>query len=120
MTTTLPPLDQLASAAAQLCGAAHEAGDRRAENALNKAIWHLSTGLEIIPTHGGWLIPSGTRSAVVHRVSVNNGCSCEAGMAGAQCWHLACVEIIEAHHAKEFHPAPTYEEAIAAMNELFA
>jgi hypothetical protein len=141
--TNLPPLSNLAETAAQLAGVAHEAEDHKAERALNKAIWHLSQGLAILPTTGGWLIPSGTRGGIIHRFSDAHGCSCEAGAAGVPCWHAAAVEIIQVAQdriaeetdwyeqaaeaerlrieavERELTP-PTYEEACAAINELFA
>lgn len=117
--TILPSIEKLATTAANLATVAHEAGDRKAENALNKAIWHLSTGLEVVPTTGGYLVPSGTRGGVIHRVSTDHGCSCEAGIAGVQCWHQACIEIIVASEERTIRKV-TYDEAMAAMAELFA
>ncbi len=115
---TFPPIETLANIAADLASVAHEAGDRRAENSLNKAIYHLSSGLQIIPTTGGWLIPSGTRGGVIHRVSTSHGCNCEAGIAGVQCWHSACLEIVNVAQERTARTV-SYDEAMAAMNELF-
>ena len=80
---------------------ASEAGDRANANALNKAIWHLSTGLKVLPTTCGYLIPSGTRSGVIHRVSAAYGCSCEA---------------TQEHETRTV----SYADMVAAMGELFA
>lgn len=99
--TTLPSIITLSHAAAELVRVAHDADDRAAENAINKAIYHLETGIQVVPTTGGYLVPSGTRAGVIHRVSETHGCNCEAAQAGRQCWHQAAVEIIEAAHVTE-------------------
>jgi hypothetical protein len=120
MTTyAIPTIETLAATAADLAAVAHDAGDRRNENAINKAIYHLTAGLDIFPTTGGFLVPSGTRGGVVHRVSTSHGCSCEAGAAGVGCWHLSAIEIIAVAQERIVRKV-SYEEAMAAMNELFA
>lgn len=43
-TLSLPPMHVLATAAAELARAAHEAGDKANENALNNAMYDLHTG----------------------------------------------------------------------------
>jgi hypothetical protein len=118
-TLTLPPIDHLSDTAAYLAGAAHEAGDRANENALNKAMWHISEGVRILPTTGGFLVPSGTQSGVIYRVSTTHGCNCSAALHGRPCWHAATLEIIEV--AQQSAPCITtaYEDAMAAMEELF-
>lgn len=89
----LPPMTTLNDAGAELVAAA---GDNRPlVNALNKAIWYLGEGLVIRPTSGAFLIPSGTRAGVIHRISHTYGCDCEAGRAGRACWHVATIQIIE-------------------------
>lgn len=112
---TIPSLDNLARAAAQIL---EDAPDKASADATNKALWHLGRGLDVIETHGAFLIPSGTRGGMVHRVSLTHGCSCEASAAGRPCWHYAAVVLIE--WARESHPTPTYDEALAAIEELFA
>jgi len=117
--TTLPPITALSRAAAELARVAHEADDKAGENAINKAIYHLESGVQIVATTGGYLVPSGTRAGVIHRVSETHGCNCEAAAAGRQCWHQAAVEVIE---AAQYLAAPvtSYAAAKAAMDELFA
>lgn len=118
----LPPSDVLATAAAELAQAAHDAGDKANENALNKAAFHLHQGLTIVPTTGGFLMPSGTRSAVVHRISHVYGCNCEASSNGRACWHMAAIEIIEHAQTRVWQPitrSVEYERALAEMQELY-
>lgn len=88
----LPQISILAESAAALVA---EAGDNRSRvNALNKAIHHLHEGVEPIATFGGFLIESGTRGGIIHRVDSVKGCSCEASAAGRACWHQALLDII--------------------------
>jgi hypothetical protein len=116
---TIPPIETLSRVAALLLD---EAPDRAYEQATNKAVWHLSKSLDVIETHGGFLVPSGTRAGLVHRVSVQHGCSCEAATGGKPCWHYACAVIIEQarEHFVEPRRTPTYQEALAAIEELYA
>lgn len=112
----IPSIDTLATYAEQLATAAHEAGDRAGENAVNKAIYQLATGAQIVATAGGYLVPSGTRGGVVHRVSESHGCSCEAAAAGRECWHAAAVAIVEAARPTEpAQPAPPTRPAQAPV-----
>lgn len=119
-TLSLPPIAVLAESAAAL---AQQAMGAAQVHALNKAALALHQGLEITPTAGGFLIPSGTRGGVVHRVSTLYGCSCEAGRKGQACWHSASIQIIE--HA-QMRAIPivdrlaAYRKAKAEMDELFA
>lgn len=92
----LPSLDMLGAVAAELAIAAHEAEDRANENAINKAALQLHSGCVPVPTTGGFLVESKTRSGLVHRVSNVYGCNCEAGSKGKPCWHMSVLEIIEA------------------------
>lgn len=114
---TLPPTRALAETAAELALAAQMADDRRNVNALNKAAYHLAAGIHIVESAGDLLIPSATTAGQVYRVS-ERGCTCQAGLAGAQCWHASLVEIIQT--TRERLSEVTYEEALAAMDELFA
>lgn len=118
MTASIPAIEILARTAVLLLD---EAPDRAYEMATNKAVWHLSRGLDVIETHGGFLVPSGTRAGMVHRVSIKNGCSCEAAAGGKPCWHYACAVIIEQAREQEKSTIRkvTYDEAMAAMAELF-
>src|SRR4026207_2097197 len=98
---TLPPIAVLAESAAALV---EQAGENRPRiNSLNKAIHHLHEGVAPRPTFGGFLVESGTRGGVIHRVSTVNGCSCESGQAGKACWHQAMIEVIE-HAAQRAVP----------------
>jgi hypothetical protein len=74
-TIILPPLELLDAAAAHLVNLAADASHERT---LNKALWNLQAGLEIRSTTGGFLMPSGTRAGVIHRISTTFGCNCEA------------------------------------------
>jgi hypothetical protein len=123
----LPQIGILAESAAALVA---EAGENRARiNALNKAIHHLHAGVEPIITFGGFLVESGTRGGVIHRVSSVSGCSCEAATNGARpCWHAALIEVIQ-HAQQRRIPLSdrlaaarrvSYEKAVADMDELFA
>ncbi len=59
--------------------------------AQRKAAYQMSQGLRIKPHAEGWLVPSGTRANVVHFVSPQGTCSCEAGQHGRDCWHISAV-----------------------------
>ena len=60
-------------------------------NAVTKATYHYIRGVRPEQLAGGtWLIPSGTRAGVVHRIA-DSTCSCEAGGKGDTCWHIAMV-----------------------------
>lgn len=59
--------------------------------AQRKAAYHLSQNLQVIAHAAGWLVPSGTRSNVIHFVNAEGTCSCEAGQHGRTCWHVAAV-----------------------------
>jgi len=121
----LPPTPILAEAAATLIERA--AGDASAERAINKALWHLDDGIEIRATYGGFLMPSGTRAGVIHRVSTVHGCNCEAAKAGRVCWHASALAIIEEAQTRAIPLAAkiaaqrgaAYAKAMAEMDELF-
>jgi len=121
----LPPIAILAEAAATLIERA--AGDASTERAINKALWNLDGGIEIRSTYGGFLMPSGTRAGVIHRVSTVQGCSCEAARAGRVCWHASALAIIEEAQTRAIPIAAkiaaqrgvAYAKAMAEMDELF-
>lgn len=119
-TLELPSIDILAETALDLAGAASIAEDRTAENALNKAMMQLHLGVAPVATVGGFLISSRTSNDVVYRISNVYGCNCEAGRHGRACWHQAVLEIIEVAQTRTLPALPSYEEAVAAMNEVFA
>src|SRR4051812_46449417 len=60
---TLPPFAVLTEAAAELVKT--HAADKPRTNAINKALWNLAHGIEIIPVSGGFLMPSGTRAGII-------------------------------------------------------
>jgi hypothetical protein len=57
-----------------------------------KAAYHLAGGLEIRPFNDGYLVPSGTRSGLIHFVNADRRCSCEAGQHDRPCWHVSAVK----------------------------
>lgn len=127
MSTTiiLPPLELLDQAAAHLVNLASDASHERA---LNKALWHLQSAIEIRQTSGAFLMPSGTRAGVIHRISHTFGCDCQAAARGVVCWHSAAIAIIEeaAKYTRPTMPAlPMGDKlararmALAAIDELY-
>ncbi len=120
----LPPLEAVNAAAATLIENA--AGDTSAERAINKALWNLQSGIEIRTTTGAFLIPSGTRAGVIHRISHTFGCNCEAARASRVCWHASAIAIIEEAQRHTMPALPIGERLAAArratiaINELFA
>jgi hypothetical protein len=91
-TIILPPLELLDAAAAHLVDLA---SDTSHERALNKGLWNLQSGIEIRSTTAGFLMPSGTRAGIIHRISTVFGCNCEAAAKGNVCWHAAAISILE-------------------------
>jgi hypothetical protein len=122
----LPPLAALDAAAAHLVEQSADASHARA---LNKALWHLQSGIEVRSTAGAFLIPSGTRSGVIHRISHTLGCTCEAAAKGNVCWHASAIAIVEEaqKYTRPTMPALRLGDRLAAarkatalVNELFA
>lgn len=60
--------------------------------AARKAAYRLAHGVVPVAIRGGYLVPSGTRSTVVHFVTDAGQCSCEAGQHGRDCWHVAAIQ----------------------------
>jgi hypothetical protein len=127
MSTTiiLPPLETLDRAAATLID---QAADASHERALNKGLWNLQSGIEIRSTTNGFLMPSGTRAGVIHRISHTFGCNCEAAAKGNICWHSAAIAIIEEaqRYTRPTMPAlplgaklARARAALAEINELY-
>jgi hypothetical protein len=121
---SLPPIAALDAAAAHLVD---QSADASHERALNKALWNLQSGIEIRSTTGAFLIPSGTRAGVIHRISHTFGCNCEAAAKGNVCWHASAIAIVEEaqKYTRPTMPAlkPLGERlavARAQMDELFA
>lgn len=94
-TLTLPPMDVITSAAAELAQQARSEGNRAGENAINRAELQLRAGVTPIPTSGGFLVESRSTSGTAYRVSSVHGCGCQAGQAGRPCWHQAVITILE-------------------------
>jgi hypothetical protein len=122
---SLPPIAILAESAADL---AEQAADASHARAINKAAYYLHTGLDIVPTAHGFLIPSGSRTGVVHRISNVGGCDCEAAAKGNVCWHSAAISILEEaqKYTRPTMPAlpmgdklTRARKALAEINELF-
>lgn len=121
----LPPLETLDRAAATLID---QAADASHERAINKGLWNLQSGLEIRATTNGFLMPSGTRAGVIHRISHTFGCNCEAAAKGNVCWHSASIAIIEEaqRYTRPTMPAlpmgakiAAARKALEAINELY-
>lgn len=89
----IPDRALLAEIAAELSKIAGIVGDTANERALNKAAFYLAAGVEVLLSAGDFLIPSGSRAGLVHRIS-GAGCNCEAGRHGRSCWHAAVAEIV--------------------------
>lgn len=90
--------DLIQTIAAELADAEEAAGNRAGLNAVNKAAFHLASGVEYRWALGDLLIGSGTRAGTVHRVRLSGGgtwiCSCEAAANGRDCWHCCAAEIL--------------------------
>lgn len=92
---SLPPSEVIGRAVAEL--AEEAGGEANKVRALSKAQYHMLMGdLPIVPTVSGFLVPSGSRAGVIHRVSTASGaCDCEAGQRNRYCWHLAVIHVLE-------------------------
>jgi hypothetical protein len=119
----LPPIAAMDAAAATLID---QAADASHERAINKGLWNLQSGLEIRATTGGFLMPSGTRAGVIHRISHTFGCNCAAAAKGHVCWHSAAISILEEaqRYTRPTMPAlgnkiAAARKALAEINELF-
>jgi hypothetical protein len=128
---SLPPIEIMAAAANELAEQAREREDFTTMRAINKAALQLHEGTAPVPTIGGWLLESRTRPGMVHRISLRNGCSCEAGIHGkTTCWHVQLMAIVERSAEHYTMPALAKKEidadltarrqaAEAAMDELY-
>src|SRR5262245_27351404 len=72
---TLPPMEALATVAAEMAEQAEQEGNGSLLNAINKAVAELHNGCTPIATVGGFLVESRTRGGVVHRISPALRCS---------------------------------------------
>lgn len=122
---SLPPSEIIGRAAAELLAAAGDDASRC--RAIRKAQYHmLTSGLIIVPTVSGFLVPSGSRGGIIHNVSTINGCSCEARRV---CWHVEVINLLEQsarYTMPRLVPTKPLAERIAAarlataaINELF-
>jgi hypothetical protein len=93
-----PTHDAIQAIAKELADAEEAAGNRAGLNAVNKAAFHLASGVEYRWALGDLLIASGTRTGTVHRVRLSSGgtwiCSCEAAANGRGCWHIESAIIL--------------------------
>jgi hypothetical protein len=85
-TSEPAPLSVRIAAARAVYLAPQDAADR-------KALYYRSQGVAPVAQAGGWLVPSGSRASVVHFISAEGVCSCEASK---RCWHQALVELVSA------------------------
>lgn len=63
-----------------------------------KAQYHHLQGVTPLPTGTAWLVTSGSRAGLVHRISREGAvltCNCEAGVNGRCCYHKLLVEVRE-------------------------
>jgi len=74
---------------------------QRRLRAVNKAVLYALEGAVVRHTLGDYLIASATRTTVVHRVSHQYGCSCEAGAKNQPCWHAELADILAAGRAAQ-------------------
>jgi hypothetical protein len=111
------PVELVQETATELAHAAHCAGDRRAENALNKFAWHYANGVRPSLVKGGMLVPSANTAGQVYRVSEVHGCSCAAAENQIICWHAAALETL--HVAMERY-ADALNAADVALDRLVA
>ena len=119
----LPPTAALEAASRELVDAA--AGNTRTLIALNKGLYDLLVRQpQIVRVSGAYLVPSATQSGVIYRIDDLAGCSCPAGAKGNTCRHtqaLAIVEQAQTHTMPALPKArPSYERALAEMDELFS
>ena len=121
----LPPLELLDRAAATLVD---RAADASHERAINKALWNLQTGIELRSTVNGFLLPSGTRAGVIHRISHTFGCDCQAAARSVVCWHSAAIAVVEEAQRYTRPPMPMLpmrdtlaraRKALELVNELY-
>lgn len=109
----IPSLDVLAVAARTLLD---ESPGEDAERAATKALWQLGRGVEIIQIGDAFLIPSGTQAGMVYRVTAEH-CDC---LSRGPCWHRAAVVIVEEARKRQGALRPSYADAMAEIEELYA
>ena len=125
-TIILPPAAALEAAAAELNASA---SDVRRRIAISKALYDLLLMTRpIVAVAGAYLVPSTSRSGIIHRVDHVNGCSCEAGAKGRACRHTTAIELIEQAQTRTMPSLISVDraaklaaatEAAALLNECF-
>lgn len=83
--------EALAAAAAQMSLESGDIPTPPATPASRKAAYYASQGVSPVRNGAGYLIASATRN-IVHYVGDDGQCTCEAGLHGRNCWHVALVE----------------------------
>ena len=68
-------------------------------------------GTQIVIVPGAFLVPSSSRSGLIHRVDHVTGCDCEAGRAGRVCRHKVAIEVIEAAQRRTMPSLATTDRA---------
>lgn len=103
---------ELEAEAAQLAAQAEAKRAGAVGRAKAKAEYHLAGGLDIRTARcGAYLVPSGTRSTVIHVVSSDgSSCSCEST---GHCWHLEAVAQVKAEQ-----PAPLTFDAGRVLSRV--
>jgi hypothetical protein len=93
---TLPPVELVRDALAELARIAQLAGDTANANALNRADAQVAQGVYAavrVSADGSLLVPSRETAGTVYRVGPLP-CSCTAGANGRPCWHAALAEAV--------------------------
>lgn len=93
---TVAALEQYESEADAQAAQADDAKERKffaaRGNACRKALFYYLAGVRPQPSGSDWLVPSGTRGGLIHRVRQSAGCTCEAGVKHSSCWHEALAD----------------------------
>jgi hypothetical protein len=120
-TLSLPPAAAIDQAATEMVAA--QVGNSSAIKRINKAQYNLRLGnLPIMLVADGFLMPSGTRAGVIHKIAFTGECSCEAS---GRCWHQTAIALVEQAQRYTLPAAPRkasraeYERALSEMNELY-
>ena len=72
-----------------------------------KAQFYHLQGVRATHTGAAWLVPSGSRAGLIHRLALVGDvrvCDCEAGANGRACWHS---RLIDAYERADHTGAPT-------------
>lgn len=118
MTTTalrLPSAAAIAAAVAQLTAEAQ--GNQKRIDAITRAQYDLAMGTRIAVVPGAFLVPSSSRSGLIHRVDHVAGCSCEAGRNNRECRHKVAIQIIERAQTRAIPSVISLSARIAAQRK---